>query len=575
VGEAGGRPISERDDHQGRSWRHDTFLCTALFIGTVVLFLPATRNWFISYDDQFYIYSNPDVQAGLTRGTFVWAFTTFDAANWHPLTWLSIALDCQLFGLNPAGHHLTSILIHAANAVLVFVLMRNSTGRAWTSALAAAFFAWHPLRAESVAWAAERKDVLSGFFFLLVLLAYSSNIKRPSSWKLLAVYAAFIAALLAKPMIVTLPFVLLLWDYWPLRRREGMVRLVVEKLPMLALSAGSCVVTVIAQRAGGAVHPMGDYGSVCERVLDAFHACAWYVFKEAYPAHLSVLYPIRKYPFSETVPAAVFIAAISAGVIASRRTFRPLFVGWAWFLGMLVPVIGIVRVGSLSMADRYTYLPGIGLAIILAWTMARWAQRARGVAIVTSIVVLAACAVLTFHHLGTWYDTESVYTQAMAASEDNELARASIPRGRLERAEREYYSSPGQPASGWKQGDSSWDFFRRLTPEQRVHYFQIIRGQLPGSAQPHIKLGEEFIAEGDIENALVQFGAAVQIAPTNAVAQAGLAKSLVKLRRIDEGIDHARRALAADPHNAAAAAILAEYAKGAFPLSRYSARGKG
>jgi tetratricopeptide (TPR) repeat protein len=544
-----------------RSHQRDVMICVALFAGTMLLYWRATRNWFISFDDQYYVYMNPHVQAGLTRATVVWAFTTFHAANWHPLTWLSHALDCQLFGLCPGGHHLTSILIHATNAVLLFLTLRISTGRAWPSALAAALFAWHPLRVESVAWVAERKDVLCGFFFLVALLLYSSDVASPRWWKRVVILAAFVCGLMSKPMIVTLPLVLLLWDYWPLRRREPLRRLILEKLPFFVLAAAFGVVTVIAQRAGGAVHPIGSAADIVQRIFLAMRAIAAYLVLEIWPTNLAVLYPFKDDPIAQALPATLAILAVTAAVIWNLRKFPQLFVGWAWFVVMLMPVLGILRIGEQSMADRYTYLPAIGLAIIAAWAIAQWSRRYLRTAVLVSAALLATYATASARQIERWYDTRSLFTATLAATGDNELARAEILQGRLEQAGRDCFAAPGGPAAGWTDGGSSGDFFRRLTPEQRVEYFRIVGAQIPGPAAPHIRLGNALANEADYVNAAMQFGIAVQIDPNDFAAQIGLARSLIKLRRFAEASAHSKRALELDPRNADASAMLAECQK--------------
>jgi len=596
----------------------DLSLGAVLFLGTVLLFLPTTRHWFISYDDQHYVYANPHVQAGLRWSTFLWAFTTFHAANWHPLTWLSHALDCQLFGLLPGRHHLTSVLIHAANAVLLFALLRYCTGRAWTSAVAAALFAWHPLRVESVAWVAERKDVLCGFFFLVSLLFYSSNARRRSRWKIGALYATFVCALLAKPMVVTLPVVLLLWDYWPLNRLAKIGRLIVEKIPLFVLSVASSIVTVIAQRAGGAVSPIGSSADVAKRGLLALHSIAWYLLKEIWPVKLSVLYLFRDDPVVQIAPAATAVVAISAIVIIRRGKDPRLFAGWIWFVVMLLPVLGIVRVGEQSMADRYTYLPAIGLAIIAAGFLGDCAERLPGswrlgsplpvarerdrvrvisstngteipnhphpcplpgyrerercvaiavesaspcrssTAILVSALLLIGCCITTLRQIANWYDTRSVFAASVAALGPSALADSMIPQGRLEAAERDYLALPGGPAAGWRAGDSADALLRRLTLEQRREYFEIAAGLIPGPARPHAELARTFASEGDHFNATAQLLAAVNIDPDDADAQLALAKSLALLRRYPDALAHAGKALELRPGDPDAVRVVAK-----------------
>jgi Flp pilus assembly protein TadD len=547
-----------------RSRRRDLLICLVLFAGTVLLFGRATRDWFISYDDQKYIYANPHVQAGLTRATMIWAFTTClepKAATWFPLTWLSLALDHQLFGLCPGGYHLTNILLHAANAVLLFLTLRVATGRAWPSALAAAFFAWHPLRVESVAWVTERKDVLSGFFFLATMLIYSSNVVVPARWKRILIVAAFVCGLLAKPMIMTLPLVLLLWDYWPLQRRQPIGRLIAEKIPLVVVAIGLSVPTLIARREEEGTPTLGSWAEVGKRAFLSLHSIADYLTKEAWPTNLGVLYPLRNESIVQTLPSALAVASITGVVIGLRRRFPQLFVGWAWFIVMLIPVIGIVPFGTRSVADRYTYLPAIGLAIIAAWAIAQWAQRRAGAAIVLTAALLAAFATATARQVERWYDTRSLFTATLAATGDNELAKAEILYGRLEEVDRECLAAPGGPATGWAPGASADDFLRRLTPAQRVAYFQSVFANFPDDARPHVKLGGQLAAEADDVDAAAQFDIAVRIDPNDPAAQIGLAKSLMQLHRFADALPHARQAIHLDPNNIEASTALTDCQK--------------
>ena len=370
-------------------WKRNTYtvaaVCGFLLLAVALVFGQTVRHDFVNYDDNAYVYENPQVAGGLTAHGIAWAFTSFHVSNWHPLTWLSHMLDCQFYGLHAGGHHLTNVLLHAATAILLFLVLRRMTGDLWPSAFVAAVFAIHPLRAESVAWVAERKDVLSGLFFMLTLGAYAGYARRPFSLgRYLTVVLLFALGLMAKPMLVTLPFVLLLLDYWPLgrigpHRRTGISsfrRVVVEKIPLLALTAASCVATVIAQ--GTAVIAI-DVIPLPSRIANALVSYVAYMGQLFYPAGLAVLYPHPEggLPIWKVAASSLVLAGISAAALVWRRRFPYLFVGWFWYVGMLVPVIGLVQVGLHAMADRYTYLPQIGLCIAVTWGVAQLAASRR------------------------------------------------------------------------------------------------------------------------------------------------------------------------------------------------------
>jgi hypothetical protein len=364
--------------------KHPTWLiallASLLVAGTVVLYSPVRRHAFITYDDYDYVLNNSHVNEGLNRQSVLWALISTQQANWHPVTWLSHALDCQLFGLNAGGHHLTSLAIHALNVLLLFILVRQATGAVGCSFVVAAFFAWHPFNVESVAWVSERKNLLSTFFLLLTLGAYGWYVRKPQLKRFLLVIAFFLLALASKPMAVSLPFVLLLLDYWPLQRIAGwtaraeesapqrpFARLLLEKWPLFALSAASCAVTLWVQKAGGAVDSLQvvPWGA---RLSNAVYSYVIYISKTFWPSGFAVLYPLhQRMPFSKPGIAMLLLCAVSAAVWKQRVTQPYLPVGWLWFLGTLIPVIGVVQVGQQAMADRYAYVPLIGIFIIVAW----------------------------------------------------------------------------------------------------------------------------------------------------------------------------------------------------------------
>jgi tetratricopeptide (TPR) repeat protein len=410
--------------------------------------VPAT---FVGIDDGSYIVNNPAVADGLTAAAVRWAFTTFHVANWHPLAWLSHLLDVTLFGLDARGHHATSILIHGLNTALLFLALLRLTGARWPSALAAALFGVHPLHVESVAWVAERKDVLAGLFFMLVLLAWERHVRRGAhAPTLLAVAALLALGLMAKPMLVTVPFVLLLLDLWPLGRlRLGSGRAVrgpspaqvlVEKLPLLALVIASSIMTVIAQRAAGAVATLQSIGPGL-RAANAVVSGAEYLAKTFWPAGLAVYYPYpyAGIPWTTIAGALALLAALTAAAWRLARERPYLAVGWCWFLGMLVPVIGFVQVGKQAMADRYTYLPLIGVFVAGAWLAASLVRLPRiGSAIPwLGAAAVAACLAASAVQVGYWTDSESLFRRAIAVTRDNPLAHNNLGASLHEQGRRE------------------------------------------------------------------------------------------------------------------------------------------
>lgn len=426
--------------------RNDWAIALILFLLTLILFLRATPADFLVYDDPMYVTQNPHVRAGLSLSTIRWAMTTFYAANWHPLTWLSHALDEQLFGPGPIGPHCVNVVLHALSATLLFVFLTETTGRRWPSAFAAALFAWHPLRVESVAWVAERKDVLSGVFFFLTLLAYVHYVRKPGLRRYLAIVAAFALGLMAKSMLVTVPFVLLLIDFWPLQRQYTN-RLILEKLPPLALSAASSVLTWLAQGGGGAIASL-RYVPMSERCANAIVSYARYIEKMIWPTRLSVFYPLpRHWPFALVSAIAIMLVLLTLVAVAQRRQRPFLQTGWLWFLGMLFPVNGLVQVGSQSIADRYTYLPSVGLCIIFSWEGADLWQRFRMLRMPLSVAGAAAVMMMmalpTFRQTGFWHDSQTLFHHAFEVTGSNYVAHDNLggdflARGDLDNAEREY-----------------------------------------------------------------------------------------------------------------------------------------
>jgi protein O-mannosyl-transferase len=400
----------------------------ALALLTVLAFLPSLGNGYVILDDPLYVTANREVRQGITLEGAAWALTANVANNWHPLTVLSHMLDVEVFGLPPVGHHLTSLLLHLAGVLLLFEALRRMTGAAYRSALVAALFAVHPTRVESVAWISERKDVLSGLFWMLALLAYLGWVRRPSAGRYLLVTLALALGLAAKPMVVTLPCVLLLLDFWPLGRR-GLRGLIVEKIPLFALSAASSVVTLHYQRTSMAPLDVLPWDL---RLANAAVSYVSYLGKAFLPRNLAVFYPFpMEIPAWKTAGAVLLLALVTALAVWRARKSPWLLVGWLWFLGTLVPVIGLVQVGRQAMADRYTYLPFVGLFLAVVWGTAEWAERRgalRPVLGALAVLAILGLAGMTRAQTRHWRDGVTLFRHALAVTGNNPLARQGLAR---------------------------------------------------------------------------------------------------------------------------------------------------
>ena len=519
-------------------------LCLVLALLTLAVYNPVSHHPFVNYDDNLYITQNPHVRAGLTWDSMRWAFTTFDQANWHPLTWISHELDYQLFKLNPAGHHYSNVLLQGVNAVLLFLVLQWATGSAWRSLMVAALFAIHPVNVESVAWVAERKTLLSMLFFLLALAAYVRYARKPSAARYVVVAAMFALGLMAKPMVITLPCVLLLWDYWPLRRMAGAEKtesgvmgrsfawLVWEKVPLFALSAASAVITMRAQAEGGAVRSVREF-PLAERLGNALLAYGRYVLQVFWPLDLSPMYPAKAWPAWQIGLAALFLAAVTALVIAGRK-HRYLAVGWFWFLGTLVPMIGVVQVGEQSMADRYAYLPYAGLFLMVCWGVADWAEQQRierrwvGAAAAVALLALVAA---TTRQIGYWRDNVTLWTHALQVTSNNFVAEdnlggALLAEGRSEEAiahfQRAMAINPSDPMS--RLNVAAYDLQhgqlqKAIEGEQMVLRMTSDRGL---QALAYSNLGSADRELHDYVRAKENYQAALNLAPANSPAWLGL-----------------------------------------------------
>lgn len=492
---------------------------------TLALYAPTIRHEFINFDDDEYITANPHLQHGLTWGAIKWAFSTFYASNWHPLTWISHLLDWQLYGANAAGHHFTNVLLHAANTVLLFLLLRGLTASVWRSATVAGLFAWHPLHVESVAWAAERKDVLSTLFFLLTILAYvryahedakgATPRARRSYIGSLILYAL---GLMAKPMLVTVPFVLLLLDFWPLQRfKKIKTSVVLEKIPFFILSAAACVVTLFAQRKaiGFADVP------VLERVLNAIVAYARYVGKTIWPDPLAVIYPYydpKNFALWQIAAAVILILSAMFLAWATRQRAPYVTVGWLWFVGTLVPVIGIVQVGPQSMADRYTYISLIGVFIAFVWGVSQLSlvKRSRATTGAATIMLLAVLMVKTHFQLDYWQNSERLFRHTVEVTSDNDIAYNNLGCAVLARGDTAQALQYFSKALAIRKDATSYlnmgcVFTQQGSPDKAVPYLQQAVKLRPDHAMSFVHLGTALAAQGSNAQAVAEFRHAIKL----------------------------------------------------------------
>jgi protein O-mannosyl-transferase len=567
------RPVdAARAPTAGARWLTLVLLAAATF----AVFAGVLRNDWILFDDPLYVYENPYVARGWTAAGARWFLTEPHGANWHPLTSWSHMLDVELFGLRPGAHHAVSLLLHTLNAVLLVLVLFGMTGAWWRSLLVGALFALHPLRVESVAWAAERKDVLSGLFFLLTLAAYGSWVRRGGAWRYALVGANFLLGLMAKPMLVTLPLVLLLLDVWPLGRlrageRPGraLARLAIEKWPLIALATASAVVTFLVQQRSGAVVAAALLGPG-RRLANALTACWWYVGRTLWPRDLTVFYLLDR-----TVPAATLVlgAAVAAAglvavtVVAARQARRRpyLAVGWLWFLGMLVPVIGLVQVGRQAYADRYTYLPGIGLLVMLAWGLGELVSRSRArrvVALAMAVLAVAVLSVATARQVARWRDTRTLFTYTLGFAPDNPVAHQNL--GDVLLKEGRVRPAIGHYEAVLRVVPDFQDAYNKLGSALGAlgRYDEAIARLRQGlalgeNAEIRHNLGFALHRQGRLDEAIPQYEAALRLNPGHALALGHLAAALGAQGRFGEAETLLERALRLDPADAEALRLRA------------------
>ena len=514
-------------------------VCVFLAIITVVVFGQTFRYDFVNYDDPGYVYQNTRITGGLNLGNIAWSFGHIHAENWHPLTTLSHMLDCQLHGLKASWHHFTNVLLHGICAILLFLALQRITGALWRSAFVAALFAVHPLHVESVVWIAERKDVLSGVFFMLTLLAYAYYARKPSTWRYVVVAFVLALGLMSKPMLVTTPFVLLLLDYWPLsrmgwgRKHSGspLVKLFVEKVPLIGMAAVSSTVTFLAQK-----HAIGwtEQLPMLARINNALASYVIYLRQMFWPTNLAVFHPHpeNRLPGWEITLAAIILIGISIAAVILRRVAPYFITGWLWYIGMLVPVIGLVQVGWQAHADRYTYLPQIGLYMALTWGVAdltaSWRYQRVALGVFASLVV-AALAWTAWLQTSYWRDSETLFKHALAITGRNDVAENNL--GIL--------------------------FLDRGDPDQAISHLKTAIDIRSENGPAHDNLAKALLQKGDIAEAMVHYRKFLELEPQNVEARNILGTALIQQHHVKEAIEQWQDVLAIEPENGNAASNLA------------------
>ena len=537
------------------------FLVSLCIIVTItVSYLQVINFDFVGYDDELYVTENRHVQTGITVKGLSWAFTTFHASNWHPLTWLSHMADCELYGLNPMGHHWTSLQIHIANTLLLFFILQYMTGALWRSAFVAALFAMHPLHVESVAWIAERKDVLSTFFGMLALLSYCRYVKQPSLAKYLLIVLFLSLGLMAKPMLVTLPFLLLLLDFWPLGRLRfaTVSRLFLEKIPLLVPIVISSCLTFMAQQSDGAVKSLESF-SLTARIANAFISYVSYVYKAIWPHNLTVFYPHpgNALPLWQVFWAILLVGGASFLAIRSFKKYPYIAVGLFWYLGMLVPVIGLVQVGPQAMADRYTYIPMTGLFIVITWgfsDLLTGQHYQKIVLALFAVIILSALTVSTFFQLGYWKNSVALFERAVSITENNFLAHnnlgaALLEKGKLDKAVLHIKESlriePGCRAALYNLGAAL--SAQGKFDEAVLHYNYVLKIN-PKDAVVHNNLADVLSAQGKLNEAVRHYNNALRIKPDYASAHGGFGSLLIKQNKFKEAMFHLTEAIRINPY---------------------------
>ncbi|MBI4556114.1 MAG: tetratricopeptide repeat protein [Candidatus Hydrogenedentes bacterium] len=561
------RPLASGTEalSEAKSW--DGWIIAALAAATLLAYSQSYTLQFLNFDDDRYLVRNLHVTNGLTWEGIHWAFTTGHQSNWHPLTWLSHMLDASLFGMNPAAHHLMNVFLHAVNAILVFVVLRQYTGAAGKSAAVAALFALHPLHVESVAWASERKDVLSTAFWLLTLLAYSAYLRRPNWTRYAGMVLLFALGLMAKPMLVTLPFVLLLLDWWPLRRvpagclrnaagRCALKNIVNEKLPLMALATASCVITYLVQQRSGAMRTF-EVMPLTLRLANAASAYLVYLLKTAWPVGLVAYYPHPGVlPWWQGVGAALTLVGITVAAIALRRSRPWAAVGWLWYIGTLVPVIGLIQVGGQACADRYTYIPLLGVFLVVVWgleelvTRWRFAPFILHAAMATWLTILGS---LTWMQVLHWRTSESLFRHALACNTDNPVAHQNLGKalaevGRNEEAA-QHFREVIRLEPDWLEGyyNLGTVALSQQQFQEATRLFETVLKMRPNHVPAIVYLGNTFMEMGQFEKAVEYFTRALSLEPGDRIARYDLAVALLREGKLPEAEAHIQELLRIDP----------------------------
>ena len=569
------------ESNQIKDNHYPTVIIIFLIAITLISYWSVQQFEFVNYDDDIYVTENIHVLSGITKETVIWAFTTFHASNWHPLTWLSLLFDYEFYWLNPAGYHWTNVLFHVSNTLLLFLALTRLTGVLWQSGFVAALFAIHPLHVESVAWVAERKDVLSTFFWMLTLYAYVLYVEHPD-WKRYAfTFISFSFGLMAKPMLVTLPFVLLLLDYWPLKRflckpsnshmyfhqsctknaqgsfkNINVARSLLEKIPLIVLSIIASIMTLIAQQSGEAIMPLQRL-SLIERITNAFVSYATYIIKMFWPVDLAVFYPHPgMWPVWQVCVSILLLAGISTYVwkLSDHPYLR---VGWLWYLGTLVPVIGIVQVGSQSMADRYTYIPLIGLFIMIAWgipnILRQWRYK-RPVLFLSAGLVLLFLMICTGLQVRHWENSISLFRHAVNVTEGNStainnLGNALARKGFLDEAILQYKEAidlqPNNPYTYTNMGKVL--MLQGKVKDAVISYSKALQLE-PQHMKAHFNIGVAYSEIGYNSEAILHYTEAIKINPDFVAAYNNLGILYAKQEDFDEAVKYFKKALAIFPN---------------------------
>jgi len=549
------------------SLRRNVLICLCLAVAIAAVYAPVRHFQFTNYDDDAYITGNSHVQAGLTFEGVAWAFTNLSYDHWMPLTWLIRMFECQVFGLNAGAHHLINVALHTVNTLLLFVVLTKMTVAPWRSAFVAALFALHPLHVESVAWVTELKDMLSACFWMLAIWTYIRYVEQPGRARYILTLGLYTLGLMAKPMVMTLPFVLLLLDYWPLGRTRwadpslgkraslSLSRLLREKLPFFALTIVSCGLTLLQQRYAGAVTSL-ERLPIADRVANAVVSYVRYLGDTFCPSGLAVFYPQQRWPWATIVGATAILVAVSGWVIWRPRRKPHQLVGWLWYLGTLVPVIGLVQSGGQSMADRYTYLPLIGVFIMAAWAIPSSVFERRIpqlIAAAGSAALLGVCALLSRVQVGYWKDSGSLFRHALQVTDGNYLAHlnlgnALLDNGKVQDAIEQFNLalriSPDYAKAHNALGIALAQAGRT---SEAIEHFELALRFKPDFAEAHYNLGHALILAGNVREAVTHFEQELRITPDDAEAHYNLGNALVALGRLPEATTHWEQAVRLRP----------------------------